>query len=393
MKTDFDKKHKIDFSGFVKFNPVYLKGMFGNTDVLPFWVAETDFKTVPEVIEALIKTAKQGMYGYQYKTPDLKKSLTTWFKKRHNLTMNTSGLLFTTSVLTGLAGIIDEFTVAGDGVIIQPPVYSEFQSIIKNLNRQVVNNPLKITDGNYRIDFEYLEEKASAETTRIMILCNPHNPVGRVWTAEELIQVSDICIVNKVLLLSDEIHSDIIYSGHTFNSIMSLEDEHTNASIMLGSPGKTFGIPGISDAFIYAPNNALRETIKSRIMRFRLGKSNAFTNAATQAAWLSGGEWLDGMISYLENTIQYIDEFLNEELPEVAFTRPEGTYQVWLDFRKTGLDEKALKQMLTKKAMLGLNMGRQYGEEGAGFARMNIASPLPVIQQAMEQLRTAINIR
>ena len=269
--------------------------------------------------------------------------------------------------------------------------WGKFKSIIKNLNRQVINNPLKITDGKYRIDFEDLEKKASSGTNRIMILCNPHNPVGRVWTTEELRQVSDICIVNNVLLLSDEIHADIIFSGHTFNSIMSLEEDYTNASIMLGSPGKTFGIPGIADAFIYAPNNALRETIKSRIMRFRLGKSNAFTNAAAQAAWLSGGEWLDDMINYLENTIHYIEIFIKEELPDITLTIPEGTYQIWLDFRKLRLDEKELKYLLTKKAMLGINMGRQYGSEGSGFARMNIASPLSMIQQAMEQLKTAIN--
>ena len=391
MIVDFNKKNKIDFSGFVKFNPFYLKSMFSNTDVSPFWVAETDFLAPPGVSEALKKIANQGIYGYQYKTPDLKLSLTGWFKIRHNLTLETSGLLFTTSVLTGLAAIIDECSVAGDGVIIQPPVYSEFKSIIKNLNRQVINNPLKITDGKYRIDFEDLEKKASSGTNRIMILCNPHNPVGRVWTTEELRQVSDICIVNNVLLLSDEIHADIIFSGHTFNSIMSLEEDYTNASIMLGSPGKTFGIPGIADAFIYAPNNALRETITSRIMRFRLGKSNAFTNAAAQAAWLSGGEWLDDMINYLENTIHYIEIFIKEELPDITLTIPEGTYQIWLDFRKLRLDEKELKYLLTKKAMLGINMGRQYGSEGSGFARMNIASPLSMIQQAMEQLKTAIN--
>jgi cystathionine beta-lyase len=255
----------------------------------------------------------------------------------------------------------------------------------------VITNKLIETDGKYQIDFDDLEEKAAEPANKILILCSPHNPVGKIWSRDELGKILSICIEHHVLLLSDEIHADIIYKGHKFISSISVSESVDDPVMIFGSPGKTFGIPGISDAFIYTNNLALKEKIKARIMRFHLGKSNAFTNAATQAAYAHGSEWLDEMIVYLQSNVDFIYEYLKSELPEVVFNRPEGTYQVWLDFRNTGLDTKTIGQILATKALVGLNIGHMYGREGAGFARMNIATQRSTVEKGMERIKTAFN--
>jgi cystathionine beta-lyase len=224
-----------------------------------------------------------------------------------------------------------------------------------------------------------------------LILCSPHNPVGKIWGKDELTRILSICIEHNVLLLCDEIHADIIYKGHIFTSILAVSESVDDPVMMFGSPGKTFGLPGISDAFIYTNNPVLKEKIKARIIRFHLGKSNAFTNAATQAAYAHGSDWLDEMIVYLQSNIDFIYDYLKSELPEVVFTKPEGTYQVWLDFRKTGLDTKSLGQKLATEARVGLNIGHMYGREGAGFARMNIATQSSTIEQGLERIKMAFN--
>ncbi len=392
MAAPFDKyKKDINRSTFVRYNENYLVGTFGSADVTPFWVADSDFIVMPELVKALKKTAKRGLYPYELKTPEIKQPLIDWFKKRHKININLDGLLFTTSVNSGLAATIDELTAKGDGIIIQPPVFQGFKGIIKGVGRKVVNNKLTLKDGKYEINFSDLEKKAADKKNTAMVLCSPHNPVGRVWTQQELEKIAEICIANNVLMLSDEIHADIIYSKATFIGMTEVYKGKSDNIIMLGSAGKSFGIPGLVDSFMYTPNPVLKKKIQERIMRFHLGKSNAFGNAALKTVYTHGNKWLDKKLNYLEKTVSAIEAYLAKNIPEITLTIPEGTYQVWLDFNKVTKNDEELKELLYKKAKLGITLGTEYGIGGKGYARMNIASPRPMILKALAKLKKALN--
>lgn len=392
MAARFDKyKQDIDRSTFVRYNDNYLNGQFGSSDVSPFWVADSDFIVMPELTKALKKTAKRGLYPYELKTPKIKQPLIDWYKKRHKVKITVEGLLFTTSVNTGLAAAIDELTSVGDGIIIQPPVYQAFKSIIRGVGRKIINNRLQLKKGRYEIDFEDLKKKAADKKTTAMLLCSPHNPVGRVWTKDELTEIAQICIANDVLMLTDEIHADIIYSNSSFTGMTEVYKGKSDNIIMFGSAGKSFGIPGLVDSFIYSPNPKLKKALQERIMRFHLGKSNAFGNAALKTVYKYGYKWLEKKIGYLESTVDQITKFLEKKLPEVGIIKPEGTYQVWLDFNKVTKNDEELKVLLYEKAKIGITLGTEYGIGGKGFARMNIASPQPMIMDALKRLEKALH--
>lgn len=391
MAAKFDKfKKDINRSSFVRYNENYLKSIFGSADVEPFWVADSDFIVMPQLSKALKNTAKRGLYPYELKTPEIKQPLIDWYKTRHSLGMAMDGLLFTTSVNTGLAAAIDELTAKGDGVIIQPPVYQAFKGIINGIDRKVVTNELKLIGGKYEIDFTDLEKKATVKKTTAMILCSPHNPVGRVWLPDELEKIADICIKNNVLMLTDEIHADIIYSSSKFIGMTEVYKDKSTNIIMFGSAGKSFGIPGLVDSFIYTPNADLKKALQDRIMRFHLGKSNAFGNTSLKTVYKFGYKWLDKKLDYLEKTVDMIETFLDKNIPEVSMVKPEGTYQVWLNFSKITKNDDKLKSLLFEKAKLGVLLGTEYGKGGKGFVRMNIATPQPILFKALKKLEKAV---
>ncbi len=391
MAARFDKfKKDIDRSTFVRYNENNLLNNFGSSDVSPFWVADSDFIVMPELIKALKRTAKRGLYPYELKTQKIKQPLIDWYKKRHKVDINVEGLLFTTSVNSGLAATIDELTAKGDGIIIQPPVFQGFESIIKGVARKIIRNQLKRENGRYEIDFDDLEKKASAKKNTAIILCSPHNPVGRVWAKEELEKVAKICIANDVLMLTDEIHADIVYSKSTFVGMTEIYKGKSDNIIMLGSAGKSFGIPGLVDSFMYTPNPKLKKALQERIMRFHLGKSNAFGNAALKTVYRYGYKWLDKKLDYLEKTVEVIETYLAKNIPEIELIKPEGTYQIWLDFSKLTKNDKELKELLYNKAKLGITLGTEYGIGGEGYVRMNIASPKKIIIKALGRLKNAI---
>jgi len=391
MAAKFDKyKKDIDRSSFVRYSESYLKRLFGSTKVTPLWVADSDFMVMPELTKALKKTAKRGLYPYELKTPAIKQPLINWYAKRHKLELSLDGLLFTTSVLTGLAATIDELTSKGEGIIIQPPVYQAFKELIEGVDRKVINNPLSFTNGRYEIDFADLEIKAADKNTSAMILCSPHNPVGRVWTKEELEKIAKICISNDILLLTDEIHADICFANSTFIGMTEVYKNQSDKIIMYGSAGKSFGIPGLVDSFIYTPNKSIKKTLQERIMRFHLGKSTSFGSVALKTVYTHGNKWLDKKISYLEKNVEMIEDFLKLKLPEVSLIKPEGTYQVWLDFNKLIKSDEEQSKLLFTKAKLGITLGSEYGIGGKGFARMNIASPRPMLLEALKHLEKAV---
>ena len=390
MSDNFDNYLDIDRSNFVRYNPVFLKTIFGRTDVLPFWVADTDFKVFSKLHESLSERAELGMFGYETKSPELKKSLASWYKTRYDIGINSRRLLFMPSVNASIAAIIDEFTKPGDGIIIQPPVYQAFKDVIDGLGRETINNQLLLENNRYSFDFDDLKEKAQLTSSKIMILCSPHNPVGRVWNIEELNNVAQICTKNNVLLITDEIHGDIVYQPNKYIGMTSVYKQYGDNVIMVSSAGKSFGMPGLVDSFIYSPNNDYYKALRARIERFHLDKSNGFTNVAWQVVYENGGDWLDQMRTYLHENVNFIANYLNNEIPEIKFPKPEGTYQIWLDFRKLNLRNDELAKFLSHEAGIALNQGYTYGPGGDGFARMNIASPKAMIIEAMEKLKAAV---
>ncbi len=390
MPVSFDEYPETDRHNFVRYNPAFLKAVFGREDLLPFWVADTDFRVMPELAEALSARAAKGLFGYETKSPRLKEALAAWYLRRYNLQLNPRGLLFTPSVNTSIAAIIDAFTAPGEGVIIQPPVYQAFMGIIKSLGREIINNPLTFAGNRYEIDFDHLEGVAKVPGTKILLLCSPHNPVGRVWQEEELARIAAICTRHNVLVITDEIHGDIVYPPHQYLSMLTVYARYNDNIIMVSSAGKTFGMPGLVDSFVFTPNRACHKAIKKQIERYHLDKSNAFANTALQTAFTAGDAWLDEMLTYLQGNIDYIASYLAAEIPAIRFPVPEGTYQIWLDFRPLGLSNDELQKFLVEKAGLALNQGYTYGPGGDGFARMNIASPRKMIRQGMAQLAAAV---
>jgi len=384
----FDTVHNDYEHQFAKSNPNYLKSMFGSTDVVPFWIADMDFKVAEPITNELRRLVDRGIYAYEFNTNKVFQAITDWNLKRHQLILNRKSFVQVSGVLTGIALLIRELSNEGDGVIVQTPVYHQFYKLIKTANRKIVRNPLKIGDGNYEMDFEDLEQKLQTENVKILLLCNPHNPVGRVWNKQELQKLTELADTYNVTIVSDEIHSDIIYSKVTFNSIASFSNKHI---AILGSPAKTFGMQSISNGYLYIPNEEVFSKVKATIGSMYLDHGNAFSAFATIAAYTKGEEWVDELVSYLEKSVDWIQNFAEKELPQIKVFVPEGTYQVWLDFSKLNLSNEALNDLVFSKSKLALTPGTWFDKDHSQFMRMNIASPLSKLKEAFSQLKTAIH--
>ena len=390
MHYNFDLS-PIDRTVFARYNPALLKKVFGNSEILPFWIADSDFDVLPELEEALRKTNDRKVFGYELHSKNAKRALSEWFRSRHDLNLKVGNLLFTGSVLSSIAAIIEEFSDRGDGILIQPPVYQAFANTITLLKRKVVNNPLLLENGQYRVDFDGLEAIIHSSKPKIMLFCSPHNPVGRVWTIGELQRIADLCIQYNVLLISDEIHADVVYTGHQFMGMINVYNDRSDQVFMLGSAGKSFGIPGLVDSFIYTPGTRLKNRTLQYIEAHHLDKCNAFANAATECVYSMGDRWIDQFKSYLSKNIELIRMFCQTELPKLKLIEPEGTYQVWLDFRSFEMDQVKLMELLGKESGVGLNNGLSYGEEGRGFARMNIATSHKVVLEALGKIKSVFD--
>jgi cystathionine beta-lyase len=365
--------------------------VFGKSNLLPFWVADTDFKVMPQLVEALAKRAEIGLFPYETKSPGLKELISAWYKKQYNINIHHKRLLFTPSVNTSVALITELFVKPGEGIIIQPPVYQAFAQTIKSLGREVIENPLVYTEEGYTIDFADLAEKAASPAAKVFLLCHPHNPVGRVWREDELRKLAEICHQNNVFIVTDEIHGDIVYSSNKYIGMVDVAGQFSNKVIMITSAGKSFGIPGLLDSLIYTPNTEFYKLLRNKIESLHIDKGNAFSSAAWECIYAHGEEWLQEFRNYLAGNIEAVDKYLRENCPTVSFIKPEGTYQLWLDFRKLGLSNEELSRFLVDEAGLALNAGHTYGTGGDGFMRMNFASPRPMLMKGMEQLAEALD--
>lgn len=374
---------------FVKYNPQVLTHLFGSDDMEPFWIADMDFKIAPPITNELQRIVNRGVYSYEFDTQTIYKEIANWTAKRHQLTLNRKAFLQVNGVLTGISLLIRELTASGDGILIQTPVYHQFAQIIKNADRKIVHNPLTIVEGKYIMNFDNLRLKLKTENVKLILLCNPHNPVGRVWKTEELRQLVALANEFNVTIISDEIHSDIIYTGHQFTSIITIDPE--NHIALLGSPAKTFGMQSIANGYLYIPKESVRKQVNHFIEGMYLNHGNAFTTFATIAAYRSGDAWLEELLAYLEETIHWIQNFFKEELPQVKTFPVEGTYQVWLDFNSLNLSDEALEELIIKTAKIGLTPGKWFCDNHGQFMRMNIATPRKNIQQALQQLSAIIH--
>jgi len=374
-----------------KSNPNTLESLFGTNDLTPMWVADMEFEIDKSIQKALIERISGSGFGYEYKPESFFEAQKKWYKKQYQLNLIKEQILYSPTITTTISVIIENFTNESDGIFIQPPVFMEFRDVIRKTGRRIVKNPLKLVENHYKIDFDDLEEKARLDNNKILILCNPHNPVGRVWTKEELNKIISICKKNNILLISDEIHKDIILFDNQFTSVLSFANEWDKI-VVVTSEAKTFNLPAISDSIAIIPNEEIRNSIKNTFNKFNLGRTNALTRVAFETAYNNGGFWLKSLIKTIEENVNTINEELVKNNSKIKMIQPEGTYQVWLDFRAVFIDTKKMFNDITKNSGVGMNAGHWFGREGALFMRMNIATSKEKVRSSIQKIIKAEQI-
>jgi len=388
VKYDFDEVIERRNTNSAKWDGV-LK-LFGDKDVLPMWVADMDFKSPKPVIEALKNKAEEGIYGYPVRPASYYEAFMDWTQKHHGWTVEKEWLTFSPGVVTGLSVLILALSRPGDKVLVQPPVYYPFFELIESNGRQVVNNPLILRDGRYYMDFEDLEKRADGDV-KLMILCSPANPVGRVWDEEDLRRVGEFCIKNGIILISDEIHSDIVFPGYRHTPTATLSKELAQITITCMAPSKTFNLAGLRSSVIIIPDQNLRGKYNHFLRRVHIETDNVFGMAAFESAYKHGQDWLTALLKYLDKNLEFTIKFMEERIPRIKVIKPEATYLVWLDCRSLELENQELKDFMVKKAKVGLDDGPIFGQGGEGFQRLNIACPRKTLEEGLKRIEKAVN--
>lgn len=356
-------------------------------DVLPMWVADMDFRTAPAIIEALRRRVDHGIFGYTHVPESYYEAVTGWFARRHGFRIDRRWMICTSGVVPALSAVIKALTVPGDKVLVQTPVYNCFFSSIRNNGCTLVASPLVAEGDSYVIDFDDLERKAADPRVKLMLLCNPHNPVGRVWRREELLRIGEICIRHDVVVVADEIHCELVLPGYRYTPFASLSEEFLHHSVTCLSPSKAFNIAGLQIANIVSADAERLARIDRAINDNEVCDVNPFGVIATQAAYNESGEWLDALLDYLQQNNAFMQAFCREHLPDFPVTRLEGTYLLWMDCRRLGLPSAELERRLIDEAHLWLNAGTMYGPEGEGFMRWNIACPRSRLIEGLNRFR------
>ncbi|MFM9911905.1 MAG: MalY/PatB family protein [Methylophilaceae bacterium] len=387
MSFDFDREisragtHSVKWDGRAAY--------FGREDVIPLWVADMDFAAPQAVTEALQARAAHPIYGYTQFPDELYVALMSWLQRRHDWQIEREWIVMAPGVVPSLYAAVAAFSQAGDGVIVQPPVYFPFMSCVTETGRKLIENPLKLERGRYSFDLEHFEQCA-AQGVRLLLLCSPHNPVGRVWSAQELHELLAIARRYDVLVLSDEIHADLLYPGNQHIPLARLQGASDNV-ITTVAPSKTFNIPGLGLSALIVPNPAHRAAINKAFGLLHVSPANPFSITAFIASYNGGEPWLDALMAYLATTRDAVREFLQTRLPQIQLIEAEGTYMLWLDCRKLAMSDKQLKEFFVLKAGVGLSPGIVFGEVGSGFMRMNIAAPRKVIMHALERIADSLD--
>ena len=366
-------------------------------DVLPLWVADMDFTVSEEITKSLHAAVDHGIYGYTQPKDAYYNAITNWMEKNHNWKTKREWIMKTPGVVFALGAAVKAFTKPGDAVLIQNPVYYPFTNIIRDNDRRVIDNTLvyekRVTEGQsqYSMDYEDFESKLVQEHIELFILCNPHNPVGRVWTREELQQLGEICLRHHVIVVSDEIHNDFVYPGFEHTVFANVDPRFTEFTVTCTAPSKTFNLAGLQISNIFISNETLREAFQKEIDKTGYDEPNALGAVACEAAYRGGQEWLDQLRAYLLENLNFLRAYLQEKLPQIHLVEPEGTYLVWLDCSELGISGKELDQFIVEKAGLWLDGGAMFGPSGADFQRVNIACPRATLELALDKLKAAVD--
>lgn len=371
--------------------------VFGREDILPMWVADSDWRTSESIIDSIVERARHGIFGYTSTDEETDRIVVDWLERRYGWKVDPNWIVYANGVVPSLRVAIKAFSCTGEGVILQPPVYYPFFTSVKNSGSQVVTNQLKMKNGKYRMDYEELRDLCCPDQESIpadppptlMVLCNPHNPVGRVWEREELERLGSICLENEVLMVSDDIHSEFVYQGNSYLPLASISPEIADNSITLTSPSKAFNTAGLPASIAIIKNEQLRERFKKAGEKL-LTRPSVFGLEALIAAYKNGEDWVDDQLDYLEGNREYTLEFVETKIPRVHPIAPEGTTLLWMDFRKLNLSSEELKDLIVNEARVGLDLGPWFGPGGEGFARLNFACPRQILEEGLNRISEAV---
>ena len=388
MKYNFDEIIDRKNNHSTKYNELMKK--FGTDDVIPLWIADMDFKTAEPIIKAVEEKARHGIFGYVYRPDEYFQSFINWQKRQHNWNVNKELLSFSIGVVPALATLVKQFSEKGDKILIQTPVYCEFYDINHDNGRTVIENKFSEKDGEYFLDLKDLENKLK-EQPKLFIFCNPQNPIGHVWTYDELKAIGDLCIKYNVPVVSDEIHADLTLWGNKHIPFASVSEEIAKNTITCTSTGKAFNLAGLQCATVVFNNLQEKQKFDKFWKDLEVHRNNPFNLVATIAAYNEGDEYLSQLKKYLEDNIMFVHNYLKDNIPNIKSNIPQATYLIWLDCRELGLNQKELEEFMLKKAKLGLNPGRAFQKDLEGFMRLNSACPRAVLKKAMEQLKNAVN--
>ncbi len=382
---DFDQVVERRGSGSVKWD------INSDSNMLPMWVADMDFKTAPVIVEALARRVEHGVFGYTHVADEYYAALSDWFEQRHGFAIAREWVIYTSGVVPALSAILKALTKPGDGVIVQTPAYNCFFSSIRNTGCRLIESPLRNTNGYYEMNFELLEQQASREDVTAMILCNPHNPVGRAWREDELRKVGEICFRHQVTVISDEIHCDLVFPGQHHQVFAALGEEFLQNSVTCHSPSKSFNIAGLQIANIIAANSSIRQRVDRAINVHEVCDVNPFGVTALIAAYTQGAPWLDALREYLHVNYLYVEQFLSQYLPELKLTQQQATYLAWIDCRALKTTSHQISEQLKQQAHLHICEGTLYGEFGEGYIRLNMACPRSVLHDGLERLKRVLS--
>lgn len=385
MKYSFDEV--IDRTGTAAVKIDGMKEVWGRTDLLPLWVADMDFATPPFILDAIRRRCEHPILGYTEKPESYYQAIIGWVKRRYGMEVSKEQLNYVPGIVAGLGMALNCFTAPGDKVMIMPPVYHPFAWLVQRNGRRLVECPLKLENGTYRMDLDLF--RRSIKGVRVLILCNPHNPGGVVWTKEELETLADVCAEDNVIVFSDEIHADLTLPPHRHVPFAMISEHARNNSVTFMAPSKAFNMPGMAASHTVIYNEGLRKRFVAYLDAGELDMGHVLAYPAVEAAYTQGDEWLEQCLAYVQANIDYVEAYLQENLPAIQAMRPQASYLVWLDCRKLGLSQKALVDFFVSGARLALNDGAMFGKEGEGFMRMNVGCPRSILEQAMKQLKEA----
>ena len=363
---------------------------FGLKNIIPMWVADMDFKTPDFVVQSLQKRLEHEIYGYSYRPAEYFQSIIDWIKLRHKWTIEKDWICFSPGIFPALNFCTLAFTQTGDNIIVQPPVYFPFFSAAESHGRNLKYNRLTESEGKWCMDFNSLINGINSKT-KMIIISNPHNPIGRVWTPEELGSLADICVKHNILMISDEIHCDLVLPGFTHTPLASLSEKIAENTVTLIAPSKTFNLAGLSTSSVIISNPLLRKSFNRVVDNLHVGSGNIFGNTASVAAYSNGHKWLDALLDYIDHNIEFVKDYCREMIPEIIPVQPEATYMIWLDCRQFGMTGKELQSFFVNKAWIGMNEGSTFGPGGEGFMRMNVGTTHQTVMKALEQIEKAVS--